>query len=228
MLAPFAWHGQRQVASAALRDQHVTKLDPAELWDGVLFLSGGPAPMNPLMTLALAFSMSADAFAAALGKGAALEKPCFGDAVRAGLVFGTVEAITPVVGWCAGVTASRFISAFDHWIAFVVLCAIGGKMLWDSLRDREKLTRHSLTVLVSTAIGTSIDAMAVGVTLALIEANIAVAALAIGTTTFALATLGIMAGRIVGAKFGRLAEALGGIILIVIGIRILVGHSLPG
>jgi putative Mn2+ efflux pump MntP len=212
-----------------LRDQHVTKLDPAGLWDGVLFLSGGLAPMNPLMTLALAFSMSADAFAAALGKGAALEKPCFGDAVRAGLVFGTVEAITPVVGWWAGVTASRFIAAFDHWIAFVVLCGIGGKMLWDSLQDdREKLTRHSLTALVSTAIGTSIDAMAVGVTLALIEANIAVTALAIGTTTFALATLGIMAGRIVGAKFGRLAEALGGIILIVIGFKILVGHTLGG
>jgi putative Mn2+ efflux pump MntP len=132
-----------------------------------------------------------------------------------------------VVGWCAGVTASRFIAAFDHWVAFVLLCGIGGKMLWDSLQaGREKLARHSLTVLVSTAIGTSIDAMAVGVTLALIEADIAVAALAIGTTTFVLATLGIMAGRMVGAKFGRLAEALGGIILIGIGVKILIDHTL--
>jgi putative Mn2+ efflux pump MntP len=180
--------------------------------------------MNPVMTLALAFSMSADAFAAALGKGASLEKPCFADAVRAGLVFGAIEAITPVIGWSAGITASRLIAAFDHWIAFAVLGAIGSKMLLDSMREgRQKVTRHSLTVLVSTAIGTSIDALAVGVTLALIEANIAVAALAIGTTTFALTTLGILVGRMVGAKFGRVAEAFGGIILIVIGIRILVG-----
>ena len=93
---------------------------------------------------------------------------------------------------------------------------------------RQKVTRHSLTVLVSTAIGTSIDAMAVGVTLALIEANIAVAALAIGTTTFALTTLGILVGRMVGAKFGRVAEAVGGLVLIAIGIRILVGHTLAG
>ena len=185
--------------------------------------------MNPVMTLALAFSMSADAFPAALGKGAALEKPCFADAVRAGLVFGAIEAITPGIGWSAGITASRLIAAFDHWIAFAVLGAIGSKMLWDSMREgRQKVTRHSLTVLVSTAIGTSIDAMAVGVTLALIEANIAVAALAIGTTTFALTTLGILVGRMVGAKFGRVAEAVGGLVLIAIGIRILVGHTLAG
>jgi len=189
----------------------------------------GSTLMNLLATLALAFSMSADAFAAALGKGAALDKPRLTEALRAGLVFGTIEAITPVVGWGAGITASRFISAFDHWIAFIVLSAIGGKMIWESMHrddERQKPMRHSLGVLISTAIGTSIDAMAVGVTLALIRANIIIAALAIGAMTFALATLGIMVGRLIGTTFGRIAEAGGGMVLILIGAKILVDHTL--
>jgi putative Mn2+ efflux pump MntP len=187
--------------------------------------------MNLITTAALAFSMSADAFAAALGKGAALDNPRLKEALRVGLIFGTVEAGTPLVGWVAGVTASRYISAFDHWVAFVVLGAIGGKMIWESLHcdeGRPKPAQHSFSVLVCTAIGTSIDAMAIGVTLALIEANIVVAALAIGVTTFALATLGIMIGRLIGAQLGRIAEALGGAALIFIGASILVKHTLGG
>src|SRR5689334_12368065 len=188
-------------------------------------------PMNLVTTIALALSMSADAFAAALGKGAALDNPRLSEALRAGLIFGTVEAITPVIGWAAGVTASRYISAFDHWIAFSVLGAIGGKMIWESIHRagaRQRPAQHSLGVLIGTASGTSIDAMAIGVTLALIEANILVAALAIGGTTFALATLGIMIGRLIGAKLGRLAEAAGGTALILIGTKILLDHILGG
>jgi manganese efflux pump family protein len=199
--------------------------------EGVLLSSGTSAPMNLTATLVLALSMSADAFAAALGKGAALANPRLNEALRAGLIFGTVEAITPAIGWAAGVSASRYIGAFDHWVAFIVLAVIGGKMLWESARrpeGKQKPTQHSLAVLVSTAIGTSIDAMAVGVTLALMEANIVVAALAIGGTTFALATLGIMLGRLIGARLGRIAEAGGGIMLILIGAKILVDHTLGG
>jgi manganese efflux pump family protein len=187
--------------------------------------------MNLITTAVLALSMSADAFAAALGKGAALANPRLNEALRAGLIFGTVEAITPAIGWAAGVSASRYISAFDHWVAFIALAAIGGKMLWESARrpkGEQKPTQHSLTVLISTAIGTSIDAMAIGVTLALMEANIVVAALAIGGTTFALATLGIMLGRLIGTRLGRIAEAAGGIMLILIGAKILVDHTLGG
>lgn len=183
--------------------------------------------MNPITTVALAFSMSADAFAAALGKGAALDRPRPSEALRAGLVFGIVEATTPVIGWAAGVAASRFITAIDHWIAFVVLAAIGAKMIWEAARRPDagqKPRRHSLSVLVTAAIGTSIDAMAVGVTLALIDANIVTTALAIGGATFAMAALGIMIGRLCGAKFGRIAEAVGGVALIAIGAKILVEH----
>lgn len=187
--------------------------------------------MNLVTTLVLALSMSADAFAAALGKGAALDNPRLSEALRAGLIFGTVEAITPVIGWAAGVSASRYISAFDHWIAFTVLGAIGGKMIWESVHrsaSQQRPTQHSLGVLIGTAIGTSIDAMAIGVTLALIDANITVAALAIGSTTFALATAGIMIGRLIGAKLGRVAEAAGGTALILIGAKILLDHTLGG
>ncbi len=185
--------------------------------------------MNLFTTVALAASMSADAFAAALGKGAALDKPRLSEALRAGLIFGTIEAITPVIGWGAGITASHYISAFDHWIAFIVLSAIGGKMIWESMHrtdGQQKPVRHSLGVLIVTAIGTSIDAMAIGVTLALIDANIIVAALAIGGTTFVLATLGIMIGRLIGSKLGRIAEVGGGTVLILIGAKILVENTL--
>ena len=171
--------------------------------------------------------MSADAFAAALGKGARLDKPGWGEALRTGLIFGGIEAMTPLVGWAMGMAASRYIAAFDHWIAFGILTIIGSKMLWDALRreeEEEKPKSHGLMVLVLTAIGTSIDALAVGVTLAIVGANIIVNALAIGAATFTMVTIGVMTGRVLGEKFGRYAEAGGGIILIAIGIKILVDH----
>ena len=117
--------------------------------------------MTPLAIVLLAFSMSSDAFAAALGKGAVLRRPSYAEALRVGIIFGSVEAITPVVGWLAGRAASGYIVAFDHWIAFGLLVAIGAKMVWDSVRrpdDEQKPRRHSFGVLVATAIGTSIDA----------------------------------------------------------------------
>jgi putative Mn2+ efflux pump MntP len=187
--------------------------------------------MTPLAIVLLAFSMSSDAFAAALGKGAVLQRPSYAEALRVGIIFGSVEAITPVVGWLAGRAASGYIAAFDHWIAFGLLVAIGAKMVWDSVRrpdDEQKPRRHSFGVLVTTAIGTSIDAMAVGVTLALIDADIIVTALAIGMATFAMTTLGILFGRMLGQRFGRLAEAAGGIGLIFIGTKILVEHTMGG
>jgi len=184
------------------------------------------ATVLPVVLLAL--SMSTDAFAAAVGKGARLDRPGLGEALRTGLIFGSVEAATPLIGWGLGKAASRFIAAYDHWIAFGILTLVGGKMIWDALRrepDEEKPKSHSLPVLVLTAIGTSIDALAVGVTLALIGANIVVNALAIGATTFVLVTIGMLTGRFLGEKFGRYAEAAGGVVLILIGIAILAEHT---
>ncbi len=185
--------------------------------------------MSILAIVFLAFSMSADAFAAALGKGTRLDRPGWGEALRTGAIFGGIEAITPVIGWAAGRAASRYIAAFDHWIAFGLLLAIGAKMIWDAARRHdadEKPSSHSFMVLAVTAIGTSIDALAVGVTLALVGANIIVNALAIGAATFTMTTIGIMAGRLLGEKFGRYAEAAGGLILIAIGCKIVAEHTL--
>jgi len=184
--------------------------------------------MSILPVIFLAFSMSADAFAAALGKGTRLDRPGWGEALRTGAIFGGIEATTPVIGWAAGRAASRYIEAFDHWIAFGLLAAIGGKMIRDAVRrhaEEEKPRSHSFLALALTAIGTSIDALAVGAMLALVGASILVNALAIGAATFLMTTIGVMAGRMLGEKFGRYAEAAGGAILIAIGTKILLDHT---
>ena len=183
--------------------------------------------MSIVSTTALAFSMSADAFAVALGKGATLQKPRLRDALRTGMIFGTVEAITPLVGWCAGLAASRFIAAFDHWVAFIILAAVGGKLLYEAAfpdEEAAKPARHGTGLLILTAIGTSIDALAVGVTLAFLPVNIWLTAASIGAATTLMVTIGIMLGHHIGSKFGRLAEALGGLCLIGIGTHILLTH----
>jgi len=182
------------------------------------------------MTLAL--GLSVDAFAAAIGKGAALDRPRFSEALRTGMIFGCVEALTPVIGWAIGLAAASSVDAFDHWIAFVLLVAVGGRMVVQASRGHDgeappsRPRRHGLMVLFATAIGTSLDAMAVGVTLAFIGADITVAAIAIGLATAVMATIGMLLGRYLGGRFGRLAEALGGVALIGLGTKILVEHTL--
>lgn len=182
--------------------------------------------MSLVSNTILAFSMSADAFAAALSKGVALRKPKLSEAMRIGFIFGIIETITPVIGWLIGSVAGRFIEAIDHWVAFTILCAIGGKMIYEGFQHAlvERKESHKLHILILTAIGTSIDAMAVGVTLALIDANIILMAAMIGMATFMMATIGIMAGHYVGTKAGKIAEILGGVCLIAIGSKILLDH----
>lgn len=184
--------------------------------------------MGVLSTAILAFSMSTDAFAVSVGKGAALRKPKLSEAFRTGAIFGAVEGITPVIGWCIGLVASSYVQAVDHWIAFTLLAGIGLKMIHESLsaeeRTEEKPLRHSLPRLVLTAIGTSIDSMAVGVSLSVIGTEIGVIAAAIGFATFTMVTIGLMTGQYLGAKFGRRAEMLGGIALVCLGTKILFEH----
>ena len=186
--------------------------------------------MSAAATLILAFGMSMDAFAAALGKGAALHRPRMSEALRTGLIFGAIEMLTPVIGWAAGMTAAAWIADIDHWAAFVILGVLGGRMAFHAIgrpaSEAPARTRHSLTVLVLTAVGTSLDAMAVGVTLALMGVDILWAALAIGLTTFLMTTLGTLAGRWMGPLFGRGAELMGGLCLVAIGTKILLDHTL--
>lgn len=187
--------------------------------------------MTPVSIAVLAFSMSADACAAAMARGASL-RPSFASAVRSGLVFGAIEALTPLAGWAVGFAASAYIAGIDHWVAFVLLGGVGGKMAYESIGRLGGSSAEDLPArgsgplgLVLTAIATSIDAAAVGVTLALIEANIIAVALAIGATTFTLATAGMLLGRAVGRRFGPAVELVGGLGLIAIGLVILLEHT---
>lgn len=184
--------------------------------------------MTPLSIAVLSLSMSTDAFAAAVGRGAA-HRPAFATAVRNGLVFGVIEAITPLIGWSLGLLAAGFVEQVDHWIAFGLLGAVGAKMLREAFRTEEegqppRAARTGLLALVATAVGTSIDAAAVGVGLAFIGANIWIIALSIGFTTFVATTIGMLIGKAVGVRLGKVAEFLGGVALIVIGTTILAEH----
>lgn len=184
--------------------------------------------MNILSTFLLAFAMSTDAFAAAIGKGAALHKPHWREAIRTGLIFGTIEAITPVVGWAVGHAASSYVEAWDHWIAVALLSALGLRMIWLGLQpeseEDEKPSSNGFWALALTGLGTSIDAMAVGVGLAFGDVNIIATAIAIGLMTAFMVTLGVMLGRLLGDAIGKRAEMLGGVILIGVGFAILYEH----
>ena len=183
--------------------------------------------MSPFAILALALSMSADACAAAVCRGAA-HRPTLPQALRAGLVFGSIETLTPLAGWAVGIVAAGFVEAVDHWIAFTLLAIVGGKMLLESFGERDCDTepaKGGLLVLVMTAVGTSIDAAAVGVSLALLHVHIVVIALAIGTATFVMSSLGMILGRSLGVRFGSWIERLGGLTLIAIGTAILLQHT---
>ncbi|PIJ43973.1 manganese efflux pump MntP [Tatumella sp. OPLPL6] len=185
--------------------------------------------MNILTTLILALGMSMDAFAAALGKGAVLKQVTLKEALRTGLIFGVIETLTPLLGWALGIAASKYVMAWDHWIAFVLLTVLGGRMVIGGLRHRndEEVTppeRHGFMVLALTAVATSLDALAVGVGLAFLQVNIVLTALTIGISTTIMATTGMLIGRFIGPVLGKWAEILGGIVLIGIGTSILIEH----
>lgn len=185
--------------------------------------------MTWISTLVIAFAMSTDAFAAAVSKGASLRRPRFSEALRTGAIFGFIEAMTPLIGWALGSVAAPYVHAWDHWIAFGVLGVLGLRMIYNGYRgndekDAAPRTRHSFWLLAATGLATSIDAMAVGVTLAFIDTNILITALAIGTATLLMVTLGVMVGRMLGTVLGRRAEMLGGLALITIGSLILYEH----
>lgn len=194
--------------------------------------------MNPIALLLLAFSMSTDAFSVAIGKGANLKNPRFTQALRLGLIFGIVEAITPLVGWLIGRSTTYFIDAafverWDHWVAFVILAGLGAYMLFESFQSDDddedaddKPAKMSVVKIMLTALGTSIDAMAIGISLAFIDVNIFVAAALIGLATAMMVTIGVMLGRALGTLIGHRAEMLGGVMLIIIGAWILFSHMM--
>lgn len=189
--------------------------------------------MSLLSILLIGFAMSTDAFAAAVGKGAAMQRPRFMQALRVGVIFGVIEAITPIIGWALGLAAAAYVTRWDHWIAFVLLAVLGGRMIRAGLTTDDATAgpapqRHGFWNLATTGFATSIDAMAIGVGLAFIDVNIVLVAGVIGTCTLVMVTAGILLGRALGAVVGKRAEVVGGLILIGVGSAILHEHLSGG
>ena len=178
-----------------------------------------------LMLIAIGLSM--DAFAVSVCKGLSAKKLSPKHYLLAGAWFGGFQALMPLIGYLTGSAFERYITAFDHWIAFVLLILIGGNMIKEGMSKKEEKRDASFGIksMFLLAVATSIDALAVGVTFALLpDVNILPAVLIIGITTFALSALGLKAGNVFGLKYKSRAEVTGGIILILIGAKILLEH----
>ena len=187
--------------------------------------------MSPFSVFLLAMSMSADAFAVSVGRGTKLGGTRPSEALRTGLIFGLVEAAMPLLGWLAGVAAADWVTHFDHWLAFGLLALVGLHMIHGACSDGDensgRFASTSFVVLLATAVGTSIDAMAVGLSLAFLDISlegIIVISLAIGAASFGLATAGLMVGKAVGSQFGKFAEIVAGLVLCALGLAILLEH----
>ena len=175
--------------------------------------------------------LSMDAFAVSICKGLGMKRLNMKQALVIGLFFGGFQALMPLIGWALGTQLADFITPIDHWIAFILLVLIGGKMLFDAFRggDEEeavdpKDARLDLKELLMLAIATSIDALAVGITFAFLGVNIVVAIAVIGVTTFVLSVVGVAVGHAFGARYEKGATIAGGIVLILIGCKILLEH----
>jgi len=186
--------------------------------------------MDILTLLGIAVALAMDAFAVALGAGLTLPKLTGRHLFRFGFHFGLFQAMMPVIGWLAGVTVRSYIEDFDHWLAFVLLTLVGGKMLWEALHGEDDKPREGDPTrglsLVMLSIATSIDALAVGLSLAILGVDIWTPALIIGLVAGALTVCGMLLGRRLGQAWGKGVELCGGLVLIAIGIKILLEHTL--
>jgi putative Mn2+ efflux pump MntP len=186
--------------------------------------------MDWLTLLGIAVALAMDAFAVALGTGLALERLTGRHLFRLGFHFGLFQAMMPVIGWLAGLTVQRWIAAYDHWLAFGLLGFVGGKMIYEALhggeaeRNSNDPTRGLSLVLLSVA--TSIDALAIGLSLAMLGIGIWMPALVIGLVAGAFTVAGMLLGRRVGAAWGPRVEVFGGLVLCVIGLKILLEHTI--
>lgn len=166
--------------------------------------------------------------AVAIANGLAMKCLRVRPVLRIALFFGGFQMLMPVIGWLAGLSLRSMISSVDHWLAFAILGLIGGKMIWEARKSEGACERSDrplkLLVLVGQAVATSLDALAVGLSLSLLRVAILTPVLVIGATAFGLTLLGIWIGHRFGDRFERTAEFVGGLILIGIGFKILLEH----
>ncbi len=168
-----------------------------------------------------------DAFVVSIVSGGAYKQLHIRHALRLAIFFGGFQAFMPIIGYLAGLSVREYIQNYDHWIAFGILSAVGGKMIYESLKIEsveKNMDPSNIFVLLALSVATSIDALAIGITLSLITNSIIIAVIIIGLVTFVLSYLGIIIGKKFGHFFENKIEALGGIILIGLGLKILYGH----
>lgn len=182
--------------------------------------------MDLLSLFILALGLSMDAFAVSICKGLAMDRVTLKKAGIVGLWFGGFQSLMPAIGYLLCSRFEQFITAIDHWIAFILLGIIGASMIKEALSKDEEHATASLDVktMFLLAVATSIDALAVGVTFAFLQVNILAAVLFIGMTTLILSMIGVKVGNIFGLRYKAKAEIAGGVILILMGIKILLEH----
>ena len=174
----------------------------------------------------IAVGLSMDAFAVSVCKGLAMPKCTFKKAAIVGLWFGGFQALMPAIGYVLGAQFQETIASIDHWIAFVLLALIGGNMIHEALDNDEEEADASLDVktMFLLAVATSIDALAIGITFAFLKVNIIPAVCFIGIVTFIISYAGVKIGNVFGVRYKNKAEIVGGVILILLGLKILLEH----
>ena len=181
--------------------------------------------MSFLELFIIAVGLSMDAFAVSICKGLSVQKLKFSHALIVGIYFGGFQFAMPLIGYFLGSQFEQLITSVDHWIAFVLLGLIGANMIRESFGKLDELNdSFNVRTMVPLAIATSIDALAVGVTFACLNVEIVPAVSFIGVTTFVLSAVGIKIGNVFGAKFKSKAELAGGIVLVLMGVKILLEH----
>jgi manganese efflux pump family protein len=176
--------------------------------------------------LVLSIGLCFDTFAVSVSSGLIRKEILFWQAVRIAFFLALFQALMPVLGWLGGITIKDWIEPFDHWVALGILTILGIKMIIESQKNGEEKNIDPLNIkfIISMALATSIDAFAVGISFAIIQVNMLLAVLIIGSVTFIASMLGILFGKKTGSHFGQKMEIIGGLILIAIGIKIVIEH----
>lgn len=187
--------------------------------------------MDFFATLVIAFGLAMDAFAVSVASGVTISQMGLRQTLTIALSFGLFQGVMPIIGWLAGLGFRDYISAFEHWVAFGLLVAIGAKMIYESFQLEEDTCNEFCITggrLLLLSIATSIDALAVGLSYSLLDVTIFLPALIIGLVTLVLSYLGIIIGQRMGHLFEGKIEIAGGVILILIGFKILLEHTVFG
>ena len=184
--------------------------------------------MGLITIIIIAVGLAMDAFAVSIVSGTAYKQLKVKHAFRIAVFFGGFQAFMPLIGALAGLSVKEYIANYDHWMAFGLLSAVGGKMIYESFKikpAKENFDPSNIFILLVLSVATSIDALAIGVTLPLITSSIGTAVVIIGLVTFVLSYLGVFIGEKSGHFFESKIEALGGLILIALGLKILIEHQ---